>query len=108
MIIFLTILVILLLSAVGVMGYFSYVLNQKFNTLQSAVNLPLKTLDDQLKVVYERVDKIDDRIVIITGWCETLRANQDTLQDDIKKIFHEFLNLKKESGQRPRLPDPKA
>ena len=101
----LTTLVILLLVAVGVLGYLSYFLNGKLNTLQNAINAPLKTLDDQLKVIYERVDKVDDRIVIITGWCDTLRANQDTLQDDIKKIFHEFLNLKKESGQRPRLPD---
>jgi len=63
-------------------------LNKKVDALQNAFNEPLKTLDDQLKVLYERVDKIDDRIPIIIGWCETLRENQDTLQGDLEKAFY--------------------
>lgn len=63
-------------------------LNKKVDALQAAFNEPLKTLDDQLKVLYERVDKIDDRLVIIVGWCETLRENQDTLQSDLEKAFY--------------------
>ena len=63
-------------------------LNKKVDALQTAFNEPLKTLDDQLKVIYERVDKIDDRIPVIIGWCETLRENQDTLQGDLEKAFY--------------------
>lgn len=63
-------------------------LNKKTDALQTAFNEPLKTLDDQMKVLYERVDKMDDRIPVIVQWCETLRENQDTLQGDMEKAFY--------------------
>jgi len=63
-------------------------LNKKVDSLQEAFNIPLKTLDDQVKVIYERVDKIDDRIPVIVQWCETLRENQTTLQGDMEKAFY--------------------
>ena len=63
-------------------------LNKRLEFLRTALNGQLKTLDDQLNPLYERVDKIDDRIPIVIEWCETLRKNQDTLQEDLKKVFY--------------------
>lgn len=88
MIISLTLLLVLAISAITVLAKMIVALSKKVETLQTAFNKPLKTLDDQVKVIYERVDKIDDRIPILIGWCETLRANQDTLQGDLEKAFY--------------------
>ena len=88
MTILLTILVIIEAAAfIGVLKMI-VALNKKFDALQTAFNTPLKILDDQVKVIYERVDKIDDRLPVMAGWCETLRANQDTLQGDLEKVFY--------------------
>lgn len=80
--------ILLLCIASTAMAKMIVALNKKVDTLQTAFNTPLKTLDDQIKVLYERVDKIDDRIPVIVGWCETLRENQDTLQGDLEKVFY--------------------
>jgi hypothetical protein len=92
MIIALSILSVLFVVAVIIALVASYkmivALNKKVDALQEAFNVPVKTLDDQLKVLYERVDKIDDRIPIIIQWCETLRENQDTLQGDLERVFY--------------------
>ena len=88
MIISLTIVTLLLIAAIVVLIKMFNVLNKRVEFLRTAFNGRLKTLDDQLKPLYERVDKIDDRIPIIVEWCETLRKNQDTLQGDMEKAFY--------------------
>ena len=92
MTIFLSILTVLYIIVVTAALFALYkvivALNKKLDILQTAFNEPLKTLYDQLKVLYERVDKMDDRIPVIVGWCETLRENQDTLQGDLEKAFY--------------------
>lgn len=88
MIIFLSVLSFLLIATVVALYKMIVAINKKVDILQEAFNTPLKTLDDQVKVVYERVDKMDDRLAIIVGWCETLRENQSTLQGDLEKAFY--------------------
>jgi hypothetical protein len=91
MTILLTVLLLLAIAAIATLIKMFFALTRKVESLQLALNefnTPLKTLDDQLKVLYERVDKIDDRIPVIVGWCETLRENQDTLQGDLEKAFY--------------------
>jgi len=84
----LTLLAVATIVAIVALSKMIVALNKKVDTLQAAFNEPLKTLDDQMKVLYERVDKMDDRIPVIVQWCETLRANQDTLQGDMEKAFY--------------------
>ena len=107
MTIVLSILVVLAIAAAVAMGVMVNALTKKIDTLQTALtafNTPLQTLDDQVKVIYERVDKIDDRIPIIVGWCETLRENQDTLQGDMEKAFYgtkkDIRKIEKKQEQR--------
>lgn len=92
MIIFLSILsalfVVAFIILIAALNRMAVALDKKFEALQEAFNVPLKTLDDQVKVLYERVDKMDDRIPVIVQWCETLRENQTTLQGDMEKAFY--------------------
>lgn len=87
----LTVLLVFALAVIAVLAKMIVAITEKIESLQIALsgfNTPLQTLDEQVKVLYERVDKIDDRIPIIVGWCETLRENQDTLQGDMEKAFY--------------------
>ena len=100
----LTLLAIATIVAIVALSKMIVALNKKVDALQTAFNEPLKTLDDQLKVIYERVDKIDDRIPVIIGWCETLRENQDTLQGDLEKAFYGTKkDIRKVEKQQERL-----
>ena len=94
----------LLVLAVVTLGAMFYYLNKRFETLRTAFDGQLKTLDDQLKPLYERVDKIDDRMPILVQWCETLRENQTTLQGDMEKVFYGTKkDIRKVEKQQERL-----
>ena len=112
MTIVLSILLLLTIAAIAVLAKMIVALTKKVESLQLALtefNTPLKTLDDQLKVLYERVDKIDDRIPVIVGWCETLRENQDTLQGDLEKAFYGTKkDIRKVEKQQERLAATEA
>ncbi len=75
-------------SAIVFLFRLAKVLDTKFDALQTAFNDQIKTLDDQVKVVYEREDKNEERIATIVKWCETLRENQDTLQTDLERVYY--------------------
>ena len=85
-----TIILTLLLTVVtvSILAVMFNALNNRFETLRTIFDERLKTLDEQIKVVYEREDKNEDRIATIVKWCETLRENQDTLQTDLERVYY--------------------
>ena len=52
----------------------------------------------------KRQEKLAARDVILTGWCETLMENEETLTKDFQKLYHEFKALEKEDSKRDRWP----
>ena len=83
-------------------------LDAKFESLQTAFNTQLKTLDDQVKVVYERENKNEERIGTIVKWCETLRENQDTLQSDLEKLYYGVKRETKKVEKLEKREQPQA
>ncbi len=84
------------------------VLDSKFESLQQAFNEQIKILDEQLKTLYGRVDKNDERIGTIVKWCETLRENQDTLQTDLQKLYYGVKREGKKIQNLEKREQPKA
>ena len=72
--IFLTIMTVLLVCAVAVLGVLFFFLNK-------------------------RLDKAVERVSTITGWCDTLMDNEETLSKDIAKLYRE---VKVTQNDRPR------
>jgi len=55
-----------------------------------------------------KLQKMDKTQAIMLGWFDGIQKNEETLQDDIKKIFYEFKTIGKEIGKKPRVSPPKA
>ena len=81
MTIVLLVFILLLIIAVSALAKMFSVLNKKFDVLTS-------TMNDRLKVIDERQDKNDERVATIVKWCDVLRENQDTLQEDMQKLHY--------------------
>jgi hypothetical protein len=80
----------LVLLSVFVIALIAYAvtLTYAFNFLNKKFDVLTNTLNDRLKVIDERQDKNDERVATIVKWCDVLRENQDTLQDDIQKLHY--------------------
>jgi predicted Holliday junction resolvase-like endonuclease len=82
MLTFLTLLVLVLFLLVGVLGWLVYTLHAK-------------------------LQKMEKNQAIMLEWFDSISKNEETLQDDIKKLFYEFKAIGKEIGQKIRVA-PKA
>ena len=49
---------------------------------------------------YKRQEKIIERQLLISKWCETLMDNEKILSDDLKKLYHEFQAYKTKEDKR--------
>ena len=82
MLTFLTLCVVILFILVGVFGWLVYTLHAK-------------------------LQKMEKNQAIMLDWFDSVSKNEETLQEDIKKLFYEFKTLGKEIGQKIRVA-PKA
>jgi len=48
-----------------------------------------------------QVTEMDKTQAIMLGWFDGIQKNEETLQDDIKKIFYEFKPSAKKSAKSP-------
>jgi glycogen synthase len=78
MITFLTLLIVGLFVIVGGLGWLVYTLHSK-------------------------IQKIEKNQAIMLEWFDSISKNEETLQDDIKKLFYEFKAIGKEIGQKIRV-----
>lgn len=53
-----------------------------------------------LYLLHERVEKLAKRIAVIVEWCDTLRENEETIMNDVKRLHHEFQTFQKDSERR--------
>ncbi len=53
-----------------------------------------------LYALHERVEKMSSNQAVMVTWCDTLRQNQETLLNDLKKIQYECQALQKETRSK--------
>lgn len=53
--------------------------------------------------LHVRLQKMDKTQAIMLEWFDGIQKNEETLQDDIKKIFYEFKSIGKEIGKKSRI-----
>ena len=50
--------------------------------------------------LHKRVEKLSTRVIMIMQWCDTLRENEETIMNDIKRLYHEFQTFQKDYERR--------
>ena len=53
--------------------------------------------------LHEKVEKLNKNQAIMLEWFESIKKNEETLQDTLKKLYREFHASEKEISQKGRL-----
>jgi rubrerythrin len=54
-----------------------------------------------------KVEKLDKNQAIMIGWFDTINKNEQTLKDDVQKLYNEFKRTEEKSQRRPLGPQAK-